>query len=60
MNKLSIMRLIAVSVLTVILFGGCASKILLPYEECPECVKGKGEGYCGSVSDVYKATKDLK
>jgi len=46
--------------LTIMLFGGCSAKVLLPYEECPECVKGKGEGYCGSVSDVYKVTKDLK
>ena len=40
--------------------NGCTSKVLLPYEECPECNVGKGEGYCGSVSDVYEFTKKEK
>lgn len=37
-------------------FSGCSSKVLLPYEDEPLCKRGNGEGMCGSVSEVYKAT----
>ena len=38
------------------IFTGC-SNVLLPYKEAPSCSQGKQNGYCGSVSDVYKVTK---
>lgn len=51
---------VAIFFIVLIGFSGCSTKILLPYEECPECVKGTGEGYCGSLTDVYNVTKDKK
>lgn len=48
---------IFLAILLMNILAGCSSKILLPYEECPECQTGKGLGYCGSVSDVYEITK---
>ena len=57
MNKKS---LIFVLLVISIFINGCTSKVLLPYEECPECDVGKGEGYFGSVADVYEYTKKEK
>ncbi|WP_165921713.1 hypothetical protein [Sulfuricurvum sp. IAE1] len=37
-------------------FVGCSTKVLLPYDDEPLCKRGTGEGMCGSVSEVYKAT----
>lgn len=39
-----------------LLFAGCSSKVLMPYESEPLCKRGIGEGMCGSVSQVYKKT----
>ncbi len=50
--KKNIFLLVVIS----IIFSGCAN-ILLPYKEAPSCSQGKNNGYCGSVSDVYKVTK---
>jgi len=44
-------------IITIISFSGC-SNILLPYQEKPSCSSGKHNGYCGSVSDVFRETKD--
>jgi len=52
------MKITILSVLALLLFSGCG-KILLPYEEAPLCNIGIGQGYCGSVSNVYdKTTED--
>jgi len=40
----------------IVIFNGC-SNVLLPYKEKSSCSQGKYNGYCGSVSDVYKVTK---
>lgn len=43
-------------ILSVSLFTGCGSKVLMPYESEPLCKRGMGEGMCGSVSQVYQKT----
>lgn len=49
-----------------IIFAGLAGfflsscSLLLPYEEEPLCKLGKEGGYCGSISDVYEHTLNIK
>jgi hypothetical protein len=50
------MKTLILLAFSMLLFSGCSSKILLPYEEEPLCKRGAGEGICGSVSDVHKKT----
>ena len=33
--------------------SGC-SKLIFPYEEEKLCNKGIGQGFCGSVSEIYE------
>jgi len=41
----------------VFLLSGC-SQVFMPYQENPTCSKGKYNGYCGSVSDVYEIIEE--
>lgn len=40
--------------LVLFLFLSSCSKLLFPYEEEVLCKKGREQGYCGSISEVYK------
>lgn len=51
-------RVVFISIVLII-FSGCSSKILLPYEENALCNCGQGVGYCGSVSDVFAETTKI-
>lgn len=51
------MKSLLVIGIVAIFFNGCTN-ILLPYKDSPSCSQGKYNGYCGSVSDVYKVTKN--
>lgn len=50
------MRFFTFLIGVILLFTGCSSKVLLPYEDEALCKRGANEGMCGSVSEVYKAT----
>jgi len=52
-------RLISTIILLMI-FTGCSSKVFLPYEENQLCKRGLNEGVCGSVSQVYKESFKMK
>lgn len=51
---------LVISMVITIFLSGCGSKILIPYDENALCNAGKGGGYCGSVSEVYKVTRYKK
>lgn len=55
------MKIIVLVVFSILLLmTGCSSKVLTPYEDKALCDCGQGKGYCGSVSNVYETTKEMK